>query len=132
MSGVLVDTSVWVAFLRVGPAPTWRDALVELLDRDQAVVLDPVVAELLVGARGERERATILALAQGVRRVSLDQASWVAAGDLGRLWRSRGRTLALVDCLLAAVAARDGLALWSLDRDFAPLFEAGDVTGFAG
>ena len=94
------------------------------------MVVDPVISELLVGARGARERSVILGIAEGAQRAPIDLATWVAAGDLGRVWRERGRTLGVVDCLLATVAVREGVALWSLDRDFAPLFETGEVPAF--
>ena len=102
-----------------------------LLDLDQAVVVEPVIAELLVGARGAHERDTIMALAGGAQIAPMDFKTWVAAGDFGRKWQARGRTLALVDCLLAAVAGRDGLKLWSLDKDFEPVFAAKEAEAFA-
>lgn len=130
MAEVLVDTSVWVAFFRRDAAPPWRPALLDLLERDAVVLVDPIVAELLYGTRGERERAVVLDLARGVRQASIDLDLWVATGDLGRTWRARGRTLSIVDCLIAAAALRDGLALWTLDEDFAPLFNDGALRRF--
>lgn len=78
--------------------------MVDLLERDAASIIDPVVAELLYGARSERERSVILDLARGLRRPALQLETWVACGTLGRTWRQRGRTLSVIDGLLAAVA----------------------------
>ena len=97
MADVLVDTSVWVSYFRRGPPPGWRPALIDLLERDAVVLVDPIVAELLYGARGERERGAVLDLGRGVRRATLDLDLWIASGDLGQAWRARGRTLSLVD-----------------------------------
>lgn len=130
MADVLVDTTIWVPFFRRGPPPRWRPALVDLLERDQVVIVDPIIAELLYGTRTAAERGVIVDLAQGTRSAHVDHGTWVATGDLGRAWRARGRTLSLVDCLLATVAARDGLKLWTEDRDFDPMFESGDLVRF--
>ena len=118
---VLVDTSVWVDFFRRSANPQWRAVLQDLMERDAAIIIDPVIAELLYGTRGERERTVVLDLARSIRRAEVTVDTWIASGDLGRTWRIRGRTLSLVDCILVTVAQRDGLRLWTLDRDFEPL-----------
>lgn len=127
---VLVDTSVWVDFLRARSDPPWRDHLAGLLRRDEVSIVAPVAAELLYGVRGERERRVVLELAGAVRHAPLDASTWLAAGDLGRSWRERGRTLSLVDALLVVVARRDGTPLWSLDGDFDALEQAGEVVRY--
>lgn len=127
---VLVDTSVWVDFFRRTSNSPWRARLIDLLEREAVVVVDPVFAELLYGARSERERTVIRQLSESVRRPALDLDIWRAAGALGSHYRGQGVTLALVDCLLAAVAQRDALDLWTLDEDFAPLVTAGVLTRF--
>lgn len=129
-SSVLVDTSVWVAFLRRGPVPPWRPVLATLLERDLAVIVDPVVAELHYGARGETELAVLRDLGASVRRAEIGFDDWVAAGALGREWRAMGRTLSLVDCLLGAICARDDLPLWTLDDEFDVMVEAGTLERF--
>jgi predicted nucleic acid-binding protein len=122
---MLVDTCVWIGWLR-GRDRAF-DALGAALARDDVVLLGPVVTELLVGARGERERERVLALAEATRSVPLDLDLWTRAGDLGRRWRERGRALGVTDLLLAAAAQRDDLTLWTVDDDFEPLFEAGEI-----
>lgn len=125
MGSVLVDTSVWVDFFRRSAKSPWRGALVDLLERGAVVIVDPIVAELLYGARSERERSVVRMLADSVPRPALGLEVWIAAGDVGREWRARGVTLSLADTLLVAVAAREGVPLWTLDDDFHPLFAAG-------
>ena len=128
---VLVDTSVWIDFLCVGPSPH-RQEVARLLRQGEAAYVDPIVAELVYGARGERERSVILDLAVTARRFPLGSAAWLAAGDLGRRWRARGRTLSLVDRLLVAVCREHNVPLWTLDADFQPLATAGELTLHAG
>lgn len=130
MPDVLVDTTVWIEFFRRTSTAPWRAVLVDLLERDAVVLVDPIVAELLYGVRTEPERAVVLDLAAGTRSLPVDLQTWIASGDLGRSWRSRGRTLSLVDCLLATVAMREGCPLWTLDEDFAPLVAVGELIRF--
>lgn len=130
VADVLVDTSVWVDFFRRSAQSPWRPRLVDLLERGAVAIVDPVVAELLYGARSEREQTVIRQLGESVRRPPLGLEVWLAAGKLGHQWRARGVTLALVDCVLAAVAHRESLALWTLDEEFAPLFAAGTIARF--
>lgn len=127
---ILVDTSVWIAFLRKGSNSSWKATLARAIADDEVVTVEPILAELLYGVRSERERQVVLDIASAVRSIPLARAHWIAAGDLGRRWRGKGRTLSLVDALLAAAAAAEGLALWTLDGDFEPLFEAAEVRRF--
>jgi predicted nucleic acid-binding protein len=130
MTEVLVDTTVWIDFFRRTAAPAWRPTLVDLLERDAVVLIDPIIAELLYGVRTDQERAVVLDLAGGTRAARVDRDTWIASGDLGRLWRSRGRTLSLVDCVIATVAMRERCALWTLEEDFAPLVSDGSLLRF--
>ena len=131
MADILVDTSVWIDFFRRSARPAWRPLLSGLIERDTVVLIDPIIAELLYGVRGDRERAVILDLARGVRRATLDLDTWIACGDLGQAWRAKGRTLSIVDCLIAVVAIREGLLLWTLDEDFEPLVREGSLRRFS-
>ncbi len=101
------------------------------MEGDRAVVVDPVIAELHYGAKGEAEFAVLQDLGASLRRAEIGFDDWVAAGHLGQGCRAKGRTLSLVDCLLAALCERDGLLLWSLDADFDALVEAGQLTRFS-
>lgn len=105
--------------------------LAGLLTEGRACLAEPILAELLVGARGERERGVLLDLGASAPVLALDRPTWVAAGDLGHAWRTRGRTLSLVDCLIAALARREGLPVWTLDADFEPLAEGGELRLYA-
>ena len=126
---VLIDTSVWIEFFR-NPRSELRSPMSHLMETGRVAIVDPIVTELLYGARGRRERDVILDLANGAERLELSGATWIAAGDLGKAWRSRGRTLSVVDCLLAAACREHSTPLWTLDRDFAVLAEEGEIELF--
>ena len=126
---VLVDTSVWIDFLRNSRSKT-RKTMNDLLASDRVATIEPIIAELLYGVRGEKKRKVVLDIAAGTRRLKLVTDTWIAAGDLGRAWRKKGRTLSVIDCVLAAASRMHSVPLWTLDRDFRPLKKAGEVRLF--
>lgn len=110
---VLVDTSVWIAFL-AGRAP-FASGLDRLLKDGEVVGHEFVFGELLVGDRGGRARL----LADYTR---LSRASVVAHGevvDFVRHHRLFGRGVGWVDMHLLASARVGGFDLWTADPRFA-------------
>lgn len=114
---ILVDTSAWIEFLR----DTRSSICVEvdaLLDTDLAVT-DPVVMEVLAGARDDRHLHDLRGLLARATLLHCRPADYGAAASLYRSCRQRGGTVRkIIDCLIAAVAVRHGVALLHADKDF--------------
>lgn len=108
MSGVVVDTSVWIDFFAGTPTPELEDAL-----SHSAVVLAPiVVAELVSGARRQRERAAIADLLCELRLHPTDLDHWVRVGELRRHLRAHGLSVSTPDTHVAQCAIDlDGVLL---------------------
>ena len=101
MSGLVVDTSVWIDFLAGRPVPAaLEDGLAQ-----GAVALPPiVVAELVSGARETRERAAIADL---VRDLSVHEAPvdhWIRVGELRRRLAEKGVAVSIPDAHVAQCA----------------------------
>ena len=113
MSGVLVDTSVWVAHFRQRNA-----ALVALLTADQALIHPMVLGELACGTPPERKRTlSDLGLLQPTQQASLREV--IAFVDREQLY---GLGCGLVDMsLLASTLLTPGATLWTLDKRLAEL-----------
>jgi predicted nucleic acid-binding protein len=117
---VLVDTSVWVEYLRGsgGPADTW---VVGALSQGRPLAwTEPVLLELLVGATSTRRAAELRSLVtRGPMARLRGLADWEAAATIARTARSAGRPVrSTIDCLIAAVAIRTDLPVVTCDRDF--------------
>ena len=116
---ILADTSAWVEYDRAtGSAVDER--LTELIARGESLaVTEPVVMEVLAGARDDVRKADLrrLLLRFGLR--PLDAASdFEAAARIYRRCRQAGITpRGLVDCMIAAVAWRNGDSMLSHDVD---------------
>jgi predicted nucleic acid-binding protein len=114
---ILADTSAWVEFLRRTGSST-NIAIRDLLDSDIAVT-EPVVMEVLAGARDERHLHELRGLLGRAELIPCTTDDFLAAATLFRVCRQRGETVRkLIDCLIAAVALRAGIPLLHHDGDY--------------
>jgi predicted nucleic acid-binding protein len=117
----LVDTSVWIDYLRGGNTRQVR-ALKELLAGDDIVGVAPVILqEILQGAdsdeRFEKWRKYFEGLCCYVPADPVE--AHIAAARLYQACRRAGRTpRSTTDCLIARIAIEHGLILLHDDRDF--------------
>ena len=118
---VLLDTSAWVEYLRATGSPVCVEVR-RLLREDQVAVVTtpPVVMELLAGPTDPRVVEQVERLVDGLVGLPLDvDLDFRAAAAAARASRARGETVrSVVDCLIAAVAARTGVPILHQDRDF--------------
>ncbi len=114
---ILADTSAWVEFLRGTGSAVDRE-LDRLLDGGLAVT-EPILMEVLAGARDDAHLRQLRALLGRADLVPVLGADYLLAAALYRDCRQHGDTVRrLIDCLIAAVAVRNGLTLLHADRDF--------------
>jgi predicted nucleic acid-binding protein len=115
---ILGDSSAWIDHLRRRRTRPAR-RIDELLEGTELVTTDPVVMEVLAGAKDMAHRRTLLRLLSTRPHVPVAVEDWTAAADIYRDCRRGGTTpRTLVDCLIAAVAMRTGAAVLHNDRDF--------------
>lgn len=117
----LIDSSAWIEYLRGTGSPAHHEVRDLLADRPADIVTtEPVVMELLSGANSPTAFAQLDRLTSGLHLLSVDNAlDYRYAAVMHRAVRTRGQTVRrVVDCLIAAVAARTGATLVHRDRDF--------------
>ena len=115
--GVIVDTSVWVEFLRGGEGRN-PGAVEDLIRSSQAVTCGIVLAELLAGVRNAGERIQLQEALAGLDYVETRERTWRRAGELAAELRSKGRTLPMSDLIVAALAIEHGLSVFTIDNHF--------------
>jgi predicted nucleic acid-binding protein len=110
---VLADTSIWVDGLRA--SNSW---LPQALKTPEPIAYtEPVLMELLLGARNESEWENLRRFVSGGTLVPFDSASdFEAAAAINWLGRRRGITAGKVDCLILAVAQRADALFITRDR----------------
>ena len=126
MSAVLVDATVWAEYLPGGP-PDMRARVDKLLDGNRAVVCGVVLAALLAGIDGERDRRFLEECLRGVPFLEAGRDAFAVAGRMAAVLRRRGEDASLADRLLLALAREHRLTLFTLDDRLAGLARAQGV-----
>jgi predicted nucleic acid-binding protein len=116
---ILADSSAWVEYDRAtGSAPDLRIRELVVAD-DRLATTEPVVMEVLAGARDDRREADLRRLLDRPALLTFDPVSdFDAAARIYRRCRSQGITpRGMIDCMIAAVAWRHQAALLACDAD---------------
>jgi predicted nucleic acid-binding protein len=116
---ILADTSAWVEYDRATDSAVDR-RLSELITSDGPVATtEPVVMEVLAGARDDRREADLRRLLLRFQLLSFDAvADFEGAVRIYRRCRAAGVTpRRMVDCMIAAVAWRRAATLLAHDAD---------------
>lgn len=116
---ILVDTSAWVEFDRA-TGTTVDTRLTELIaTTDEVAVTEPVIMEVLAGARDDRRETDLRRLMERFRLLRFDAAiDFDGATRIYRTCRRAGVTpRGMVDCMISAVAWRHGASLLGADSD---------------
>jgi len=114
---VLVDTCIWVSFFN-RPQSADKKVVDALLDDDRAVLIGPIVTEILQGIRREAQANHVASLLRGMRCLETIWADWIEAARLGRRLAAAGHRLPLSDLILAAVSLRFDAEIYSTDPHF--------------
>jgi len=113
---VIVDTSIWIEYLKNNHeiAPGLDEGLLA----GNIYMVGPVVSELLQGAKTENDYQSLSDTIDGVPFINAEFADWQLAGKLSFKMKKKGVTIAITDCVIAAIAINNGAAVYTLDQDF--------------
>jgi predicted nucleic acid-binding protein len=116
---IVVDSSVWIDFLRGTPTPQ-ADRLDSLLGAVPLAIGDLILAEVLQGCRSDKEFNQVRRLLSSLSVVNLGGVDLaVEAARNFRKLRAMGVTVRkTVDTVIATRCIMDGHALLHSDRDF--------------
>lgn len=116
---ILADTSAWVEYDRATGSPVDHRVAELIASGADLAVTEPVVMEVLAGARDEARARDLRRLLLGCELLSFDAvADFEAAARIYRRCRRAGVTpRGMVDCMIAAVAQRQSAVLLARDVD---------------
>jgi predicted nucleic acid-binding protein len=123
---ILVDSSVWIAVLSLRPPFRIED----LVDVNEIVTCLPIIQEVLQGFDDDYafEQAHESLYALPVIENPLTSELFDEAISIFRIARQKGVTVrSSVDCLIAACAIRNSVAVLHRDRDFDHLARIGPL-----
>ncbi len=114
---ILVDTTVWIHFLR-GSGTRFQERLVPLIMADRVATTPVVIMEILRGARSAKEYEKLSKDLAALRCFDLSAKVWARACKLGYALRQKGINTPLTDTLIAAVAQEYNALLLHDDRHY--------------
>lgn len=113
---VLVDTSAWIEFFR--KKEPYYSVILELIDNDIVCCIGIVLAELLQGAKSEKELNTIKEFLHVFEFLPESVKSWEKAGELSYTLKQKGKAVGLSDCYIAVLSRLNNVKLLTLDKHF--------------
>ena len=116
---ILVDTSAWVEYDRATGSPVEKRLSGQIAEEGPVAVTQPVVMEVLAGARTDEREADLRRMLQRFTLLPFDVAAdFDGAVRVYRRCRAAGVTpRGMVDCMIAAVAWRHGATMLAHDSD---------------
>ena len=117
---ILVDTSVWIDFLRGGKS-VYRDTLHKFIEEEQDIAITEIIlTEILQGIRKDKDFQSVKSyLLEFPIYSPVSPDSYLRAAGIYRDCRKRGKTVRkTVDCIIAAVCIEKNLTLFHNDTDF--------------
>jgi predicted nucleic acid-binding protein len=126
---VLVDTSVWIEFFR--KKEPYYSIVSGLMEDDRVCSLGLILAELLQGAKSEKEIKVLKEFIYVFDFLPESAKNWELAGELSFGLSRKGTSAGLSDCYIAVTAKVNEAKLFTLDGHFQTIkrvFEVGLYT----
>ena len=110
---ILVDTSVWIEFLK--KREPFHSQMKQYLERNEILAIECIFGELLQGAKNKREREIIDAYWRHLPKTD-EQGLWIEAGRYSGEAGLPSKGVGLIDAVLLVASRRTGTQLWTLDK----------------
>jgi len=124
---VLIDTSVWVPFLRKSPPPTVKNEVDLLLAEDRVAIFPMIRLELLGGTKSTKEFERLGSRLDALHQIPIGDANWDTAAELAFRLRQRGKAIPYTDILIGSAAILGDVLLHHADRHFDLMAEDTDL-----
>jgi len=115
---VLIDTSVWIDYLQGSAQTNLLQFVDDLLEGKEIIVPKIVIAELVQGARTEKDIDVIREFLDAFTIVGEGEKSWIDAGKLSFDLKKKGKTINLADCYISVIAKENRASILTHDRHF--------------
>lgn len=127
MSHVLVDTSAWIEFFRIKGDINVREEISRLLDENAILLCGIVFAELLKGARSEKEYRELEDRLSTLPYLETPETIWKKVGRLASLLLRKDLQIPTTDLLIACLAIENRVPLMHQDKHFTILAKQTDL-----
>jgi predicted nucleic acid-binding protein len=110
---IILDTSVWIAFLRKDPSIF--SEVKRLLENREVLAVECIFGELLQGAKNKRERDLIVSYWNHLPKAS-EPDIWIAAGIYSGENGLPSKGVGLIDAVILVSANKSNSKIWTLDK----------------
>jgi predicted nucleic acid-binding protein len=114
----LIDTSVWVRYLRRDPDPDLVRQVRAWLDAGQAATTEVIKLELLPACRTETEYLRLNATLDALHLLTSSASIWISAARNGFILHRAGVIVPATDLLIATVAQQYGAQVAHADHHY--------------
>lgn len=114
---ILIDTSVWIDYFKGNDTPL-QYRVDKALTHSHIYIPKVVLAELIQGAKSEKEIAVIEDFIEAFHIIDQKEDTWMKAGRLSFSMKRKGITIHIIDCYIAVIASENGCGIFSLDEHF--------------
>lgn len=121
---VLIDTSAWVDFFRTGKN---KELIGALMEERRAAFCGLIRAELLRGARGQKEVRVLKNLFSALACYHESAETFHKAGLLGCALAKKGQNIATIDLVIAQVCVDNRLRLLTYDKHFMAIAKEAEI-----
>jgi len=116
---VLVDSSVWIDFLKNHSTPKTQLLEKLIIDREDLCICGFVFTEVLQGIKDEKQYIATKQQLSNLIHLEDDVSTFELGAAIYRELRKQGLTIRnLIDCLIAATVIQHGAHLLDADRDY--------------
>jgi predicted nucleic acid-binding protein len=113
----LVDSSVWIEYLRPKGSPKVKERVRVILQREEVVSCGIVLTEILRGARNEKDFESLSGSLISLPQIPIDDTVVERASRWGFLLDRKGKVVSTTDLIIASAAYKNACLLHS-DKDF--------------
>ena len=124
---VLIDTSVWITFLRKSPPPIVKDEVEHLLAENRVAIFPMIRLELLGGTKSLNDFNRLKSHLDALHQIPATEANWEAAAQLSFKLRQQGKVIPYTDILIGSAAIIANCLLLHADRHFDLMAEDTDL-----
>jgi predicted nucleic acid-binding protein len=124
---VLIDTSVWIPFLRKSSPRAVKNEVDLLLAEDRAAIFPMIRLELLGGTKSTKEFERLGSRLGALHQIPADETNWEMAAELAFKLRQRGKAIPYTDILISSAAILANVLLLHADRHFDLMVEHTDL-----
>ena len=113
VSKIIVDTSVWIDFLK--NKQKIFHSMQKLLEKNIVVAVECIFGELLQGVKSKREKDIVTGYWKYLPKAGGNDI-WIDAGIYSSENKLLEKGIGLIDSVLIVLAIRNKLRIWTLDK----------------